>query len=98
MNAIDTLNARILLAQGPGQNVSPQAPPEVATKVDQLLSLAQYICFGVVILAVMVTGATIAFARQRGDGGEEAAGLALRIGGGVALVAGAVGIVSWMLS
>lgn len=95
MNVIDKATVTIL-AQGPGANVSPEAPPGFGEKIDQLLSFTQYIAFGVLILAVIVTGATVAISRQQGTS-EEVTSSALRIGGGIALVAGAVGVVSWFV-
>lgn len=96
MNVIDRAVINILAQEGPGANVSPQAPPGFGSKIDMLLSFVQYIAFGVLILAVLVMGATLAMSRREGSS-EEVTASALRIGGGTALVSGAVGVISWFV-
>lgn len=82
-----------VLADMPGQNLSPQAPGEIGGKVDRGLSIAQYIAFAIAILGVIAMGAMVIISRSRG-GMEEATEIALKIIGGVTLISGAVGIVS----
>lgn len=95
INRLDTVAWQIL-AQMPGQNIHPEAPGEVGSKFDRALNFAQYVGIVILIIGVIIAGATMAISRRQGSS-EEATSMALRIGIGAMLVGGAVGIVSAFL-
>ena len=101
MSAMTTLaslrdSATIILAQMPGQNLSPQAPGEFGAKFDRGLSFAMYIGIGVAIIGVIVAGAAMALSRREGTS-EEATGMALRIGIGATMIGGAGSLIAAFL-
>lgn len=84
-----------VLAQMPGQGISPQAPGELGTKFERLLNFAQYLAFGVAIIGVITAGASWALSRREGSS-EEATSRAIAIGIGCAVIGGAGGIVAML--
>ena len=81
----------MVLAQMPGQNITPQAPSGFGDKINQGLNFAFYI-IAMAIVGVMVAGITMAVSRREGSS-EEATAMAMRIGFGVMLLGGATSIV-----
>ena len=101
MSAMTTLaslrdSATIVLAQMPGQNLTPQAPGEFGQKVDRGLNFAMYLGIGVAIIGVIVAGAAMALSRREGTS-EEATGMALRIGIGATMIGGAGSLIAAFL-
>lgn len=85
------------VAQGvPFQNVEPQAPDGLAEKFDKGLGFAKYIAFFIAIIGIIVAGAGFAISRREGSS-EEATSTAIRIGFGVAIIAGATAIVTFFV-
>ena len=74
----------MVLAQMPGQNITPQAPSGFGDKINQGLNFAFYIGIAMAIVGVMVAGITMAVSRREGSS-EEATAMAMRIGFGVML-------------
>ncbi|PLW00127.1 hypothetical protein BRL53_05180 [Corynebacterium ulcerans] len=90
------MNGFTVLAQMPGQSIRPQAPAELATKFDNILNLAMYVGIVVIILGVLIAGASMAMSRRDGSS-EEATAMALRIGIGAMIVGSATSIVAAFL-
>lgn len=95
---MDYLNSKafLILAQMPGQNITPQAPAGFGSKVDQGLNFAMYLGIVVAIIGVIVMGAAMALSRREGSS-EEATSRALAIGIGCLLIGGASGLVGAFL-
>lgn len=87
------VSAMMLIAQMPGQNITPQAPAGFGEKINQGLNFAFYIGIAIAIAGVIIAGATMLISRRQGSG-EEATALAMRIAFGVMLMGGATSIVS----
>ena len=101
MSAMTTLaslrdSATIVLAQMPGQNLTPQAPGEFGQKFDRGLNFAMYLGIGVAIIGVIVAGAAMVLSRREGTS-EEATGMALRIGIGATMIGGAGSLIAAFL-
>lgn len=86
----------LVLAQMPGQNLQPAAPPEFASKFDRMLNLVMYVGIGIAIIGVIVAGATLVISRREGSS-EEATSMGLRIGFGSMIIGGAGAIVAALL-
>ncbi len=101
MSAVELITAAydattVILAQMPGQDLTPQAPGDFGAKFDRGLNFAQYIGIGVAIIGVIVAGASMALSRREGTS-EEATGMALRIGIGATLIGGASSLIAAFL-
>lgn len=95
MNALDTASTWIL-AQIPGQDISPQAPAGIGEKVSTGLNFALYIGIAVAVIGVIIAGATLVLSRREGTS-EEATAMALRIGFGAMIMGSAGAIVAAFL-
>lgn len=93
---LENINARILLAQMPGQNITPQAPGEFGAKIERGLNFAFYVGIAIAIVGVIIAGATMVLSRREGTS-EEATTLALRIGFGAMIMGGATTIIGAFL-
>lgn len=82
-----------VLAQMPGQNISPQAPGDFGEKVDRGLGFGMFLGLVVAIVGVIAAGATLVVSRREGTS-EEATALALRIAVGCMIIGSATSIVS----
>ncbi|APT84227.1 hypothetical protein [Corynebacterium aquilae] len=95
-NVIDRVNTTLILAQMPGENMSPQAPEAFRSKMDMGLNLAFYIGILVAIIGVIVAGSTMVLSRREGSS-EEATAMALRIGFGAMIIGSASAIIGAFL-
>ncbi|AGG68083.1 hypothetical protein [Corynebacterium callunae] len=93
MNIIDRINTEIILAQVPGQNLSPQAPGDFGAKVDRGLNFGVFIGLVVAVAGVIAIGASMVISRREGTS-EEATGAALRVGIGCLIIGSAGSIVA----
>jgi hypothetical protein len=80
-----------LVGQIPGGG-APAAPPGVDTKLNTLLSWGSYIGFGICVMGLIITGATLAVSHRRGESGQHAAGIGYALGGSI-LIGVASGLV-----
>lgn len=78
----------------PGSNLQPTAPPGVGDKINTMLNWTQWICFVAALMGTLVAIASMVMSRRDGNS-EEATRSMLRIGLGVAFLAGAGGLFSW---
>ncbi len=85
-----------ILAQVPGQDLSPQAPGDFGEKVDRGLNFGVYIGLLVCIVGVISIGASMALSRREGTS-EEATSNALRVGIGCLIVGSAGTIVAALI-
>ncbi|MFZ2292270.1 hypothetical protein ACTXN6_11880 [Corynebacterium casei] len=94
---IDTTAAyTYILAQMPGQNLTPQAPGDFGAKIDRGLNFGMYIGIVVAIVGVIAVGASMVISRREGSS-EEATSNALRIGIGCLIIGSAATIVTAFL-
>ncbi|HAT6526212.1 TPA: hypothetical protein JAK05_002212 [Corynebacterium striatum] len=85
-----------ILAQVPGQDLSPQAPGDFGEKVDRGLNFGVYIGLVVAVAGVISIGASMVLSRREGTS-EEATSAALRVGVGCLIIGGAGTIVAALI-
>lgn len=91
MNAL-TVQLGVVLAQavpdGPAKPPGPLAP-----KMNDLVSYAKYVGFGLCVIGLIAAGGMMALAHRRGEVGVESAAGVLKVLVGVAVISGAAGLV-----
>ena len=77
-----------IMAQMPGQNLTPQAPGDFGAKVARGLNFGMYVGIVIAIAGVIAIGAAMVISRREGTS-EEATGNALRVGIGCLIIGSA---------
>ncbi|WP_426722052.1 hypothetical protein [Corynebacterium auriscanis] len=81
----------------PGSNLQPTAPPGVDEKVNTLLNWAQWVCFAIALLGALAAITGVILSRREGNS-DEVTSNTIRVGLGVAALAGVGGLFSWFAS
>lgn len=85
-----------VLAQMPGQNLTPSAPGNFVEKTNNALNFGYFLAIVCIIVGVITVGASMVLSRRDGTG-EEATANAMRVGVGSLIVGGASGIVTYLV-
>lgn len=77
-----------ILAQMPGQNLSPQAPGDFGEKINRGLNFGMFIGIAVAVAGVIAIGAGMVISRREGTS-EEVTANAIRVGIGCLIIGSA---------
>lgn len=78
-------------------NPSPQAPPGVSSKVDQLLGFLKWGGIVAVVAGIIIAGIMMVLGQQHGRGGREGLDKLWYVAGGAVLIGGCSSIAGWLL-
>lgn len=95
VDTLMTTDLTTLAATMPGSGSTMQAPPGMASVMDTIIGAAKWIALAVAMIGALAAAGGAAMSRRNGSS-EDATGDFVRIALSVSVIAGAVGLVSWI--
>lgn len=90
-------NRAMIVAQDkPGSQLQPVAPPGVGEKVNVVLNWAYWLCFAAALVGVMMVITGVVMSRRDGASDEVTTNV-MRVGVGVAALAGVGALFAWFV-